>query len=173
MSKKFVIKNVNKDLWATFLFNELRKDEKRPTGNNWLAVKDILKVANKKTTYYSLRIMMAELIQKGECEQYAGSVRSEKGTVIKAVWYRHKSYSWKDFFNKNIYKKERQRMPEGKNWFTAQDLCKKTGFGKAKILRLIKEHKISKKIKIFDGYRFNPQRNYLERKIWYKLCQNG
>lgn len=173
MSKKFLIKNVKNDDWARFLFKELRKDEKRPEGEGWLGVREIIKLGSGKTTYHSLRLILGELIQKGECEQFTGNIRSDKGIIIKAVWYRHKKYSWKQFFSKDVYKKQKQRLPSGKGWFTAKDLSKKTGLGRNKILRLIKEHKINNRVKIFDGYQFNPQRNYLERKIWYKLCLNG
>lgn len=173
MSKKFCIKNVHQDDWARFLFQEMRKDEKRPAGNNWLELPEIVKLCNNKAKYHTLRNMLSEIINKKECEIYVGTTRSPKGFVKKAVWYRHKKYSWKEYFLKNIYKIERQRIPEGKNWFTADELSKKTGLAKSKILRLIREHRVNKSVKTFDGYKFNPKKNYLERKIWYKLCLNG
>jgi len=173
MSKKFIIKNVEKDTWARFLFNELRKDEKRPDGENWMTVKEMSKICDEKISYHTLRLILSELVQKKDCEQFVGNIRSNKGTIIKAVWYRHKKHDWKSFFNKDIYKKEKQRIPTGKDWFTVNELSEKTGLGRSKILRLIKEHKVSNRVKIFDGYKFNPKKNYLERKIWYKLCLNG
>lgn len=173
MSKKFLIKNVGRDDWARFLFQEMRKDEKRPEGNNWLTSREISKIASDKISYHTFRLVLGELVQRNECEQFVGNIRSNKGTIIKAVWYRHKKYDWKTFFKKNIYKLQKQRLPQGENWFTIKQLSSKTGLGRAKILRLIRENKLNKKVKIFDGYAFNPKRNFLERKIWYKLCQNG
>jgi len=173
MSKKFTIKNVQTDDWARFLFKEMRKDEKRPIGDGWMELNQICELAKTKAKYHTLRNILSEIINRKECEIYVGTTRSPKGFVKKAVWYRHKKYSWKEYFSKNIYKLERQRMPKGNDWFTAEDLSKKTGLARSKILRLIKEHKLNKSVKTFDGYRFNPSKNYLERKIWYKLCLNG
>lgn len=173
MIKKFRIKNVQSDNWARFLFQEMRKDEKRPTGERWLELKQICELTKNKAKYHTLRNILSEIINRKECEIYAGTVRSPKGFVKKAVWYRHKKYTWKEYFSKNIYKKERQRIPNGTDWFTAEDLSKKTGLGKSKILRLIREHRLNKQVKTFDGYKFNANKNYLERKIWYKLCLNG
>ena len=101
MSKKFCIKNVHQDDWARFLFQEMRKDEKRPVGDNWLELTDIVKLCNNKAKYHTLRNMLSEIINKKECEIYVGTTRSPKGFVKKAVWYRHKKYSWKEYFSKN------------------------------------------------------------------------
>lgn len=173
MSKKFTIKNVQTDDWARFLFKEMRKDEKRPIGDRWMQRDEICQFTKNKYKYHTLRMILSEIINRKECETYVGTTRSDKGFVKKAVWYRHKKYGWKEYFSKNLYKIERQRLPKGTDWFTMEDLCKKTGLGKAKILRLIREHKLNKSVKTFDGYKFNPSKNYLERKIWYKLCLNG
>jgi len=173
MSKRFCIKNVNRDVWARFLFQEMRKDEKRPIGDNWLELDKIAEISKTKTKYHTLRFILSEIINRKQCEIYTGTIRSPKGFAQKAVWYRHKKYTWKEYFEKNLYKIERQRLPQGKDWYTAEELSKKTGLAKSKILRLIREHKVNKNVKTFDGYKFNPKKNYLERKIWYKLCLNG
>lgn len=173
MSKRFLIKNVQTDDWARFLFKEMRKDEKRPIGEGWMNLDQIYQLAKNKSSYHTLRMTLCEIISRKECETYVGTTRSEKGFLKKAIWYRHKKYEWKEYFSKDIFKLERQRMPKGENWFTVEDLVRKTGLARSKILRLIREHKLNKSVKTFDGYRFNPSKNYLERKIWYKLCLNG
>lgn len=173
MSKRFIIKNVQTDDWARFLFKEMRKDEKRPIGERWMSLKQIAVLSKEKVSFHTLRCILAEIISRKECETYVGTIRSAKGFIKKAVWYRHKKYAWKEYFSKNIYKIERQRIPKGTGWFTVEDLSKKTGLARSKILRLIREHKLNKSVKMFDGYKFNPTKNYLERKIWYKLCLNG
>jgi hypothetical protein len=173
MSKKFTIKRIQTDDWARFLFNEMRKDEKRPIGKRWMDLKQIYELSKDKAKYYTLRNILSEIINRKECEIYSGTTRSHKGFVKKTVWYRHKKYGWKEYFSKNIYKLERQRLPKGTDWFTMEDISKKTGLARSKILRLIREHKLNKNVKTFDGYKFNPSKNYLERKIWYKLCLNG
>lgn len=173
MSKKFIIKNVQTDTWARFLFKEMRKDEKRPIGERWMELNQIYQFTKNKCKYHTLRVILSDIINRKECETYSGTTRSHKGFVKKAVWYRHKKYTWKEYFSKNIYKLERQRLPKGTDWFTAEDLSRKTGLARSKILRLIREHRLNKSVKTFDGYKFNPKKNYLERKIWYKLCLNG
>lgn len=171
MSKRFLIKNVNKDDWAKFLFQEMRKDEKRPVGSGWLTAREIHAVSKK--SFHSLRCILAELIQRKDCEIFSGNVRADRGFLQKCVWYRIKKGNWKEYFEKDLYKIRRERLPSGKNWFTVGELSEKTGLGKSKILRLMRAHKLSKRVQIFDGYKYSKEKKILERKIWYKLCLNG
>ena len=170
-TKKFRIKNLERDDWAKFLFQEMRKDEKRPKGPGWLTIYEIENASNK--SVYMVRGVITELIHKKECEIFTGNIRSKNGYIQKAVWYRLKNDTWKNFFVNNIYKIKRQRIPIGKNWFTVGELIEKTGLGRQKILRLIRENKLNKQIEIFDGYKYDSKRKFLIRKIWYKLCPNG
>jgi len=170
-SKKFKIKNLQKDDWAKFLFQEMRKDEKRPIGPGWMNIREIHNATNK--SIHMLRIAIYQLIQKKECEMFVGNIRSENGYIQKAVWYRLKNDTWKNFFGKNLHKIKNQRVPDGKNWFTVSELTQKTGLSRTKILRLIRENKLNKQVQLFDGYAYNNKRKSLTRKIWYKLCLNG
>jgi len=172
MSKKrFVIKNVKKDVWANFLFQEMRKDEKRPVGSDWLTVYELQKLSKK--PMHGLRVVLAELNQRKESEMFVGNIRSNKGYIQKAIWYRLKKGNWKNLFEKDLYKRRKQRVPIGKNWFTVGELTEKTGLARSKILRLLRVHKLNNRIQIFDGYKYNKTKRILERKIWYKLCLNG
>jgi hypothetical protein len=168
---KFVIKNKNSDPWSKFLFREVAKDERRPQGSGWMDLHELEKICG--ISFHTLRVVLNDLRQKGKCELYSGNIRNEKGWMQKHVWYKLKTTNWNTFFKNRQYQKDNQRLPEGKNWYTVKDLEKKTGFARSKILRLMKSHKVSNSVKVFDGYRFNPKKNKLERKIWYKLCQNG
>ena len=169
--KKFIIKNKDRDPWASFLFKELGKDERRPEGSGWMDVPQLTKISN--MSFHTLRNVLTELRQKSKCEMYNGNIRNDKGFIQKHVWYRLKGTNWKIYFKNRQYQKDNQRLPEGKDWYTVKELEQKTGFARSKILRLMKSHKVSNSVKVFDGYRFNPSKNRLERKIWYKLCLNG
>jgi len=169
--KKFVIKNKNRDPWSSFLFRELGKDERRPDGPGWMDLHELSKICY--MSFHTLRVALNELRQKGKCELYSGNIRNERGFIQKHVWYRLKRGNWKTYFKNYQYQKDNQRLPQGKDWYTVKELEQKTGFARSKILRLMKSHKISNSVKVFDGYRFNPKKNRLERKIWYKLCLNG
>lgn len=169
--KKFVIKNKNTDPWAKFLFKELERDEKRPHGSGWMDVHEIHKTC--KMSFHTLRTVLNELRGKNECEVYSGNIRNDNGYIQKHVWYRLKKGNWKTYFKNNQYQKDNQRIPPGNDWYTVGEITNKTGFARSKILRLIKQYKVSNKVKVFDGYKFNPDKTRLERKIWYKLCLNG
>lgn len=170
-NKKFKIKNLQKDDWAKFLFQEMRKDEKRPNGSGWMNINQIHSTTNKSMSM--TRRVISQMIQKKECEMFVGNIRSENGYITKAVWYRLKNDTWKNIFEKNLHKIKNQRIPSGKNWFTVGELTQKTGLARTKILRLIRENKLNKQVQIFDGYKYDSKRKFLTRKIWYKLCLNG
>ena len=104
MSKKFLIKNVKSDRWAEFLFQEMRKDEKRPNGPGWMTIKEICALSENRFSYHSFRLVISELIQKKECEQFMGNIRSNRGVMIKCVWYRHKNTIGRIFLNKTFIK---------------------------------------------------------------------
>lgn len=170
-NKKFKIKNLQKDDWAKFLFQEMRKDEKRPNGSGWMNINQIHSTTNK--SLHMVRRVISQMIQKKQCEMFVGNIRSENGYITKAVWYRLKNDNWKNIFKNNLHIIKRQRIPNGKNWFTVGELTQKTGLARTKILRLIRENKLNKQIQIFDGYKYDSKREFLTRKIWYKLCLNG
>jgi len=169
--QKFAIKNKSGDSWARFLFNEVEKDEKRPSGQGWLDINQLTKLSGKKRD--NLRTVLNSMRHMGLCTLFNGQIRNDKGFIVKHVWYQANGNTWSNYLKHNKFQISRQRIPSGKDWFTVTDLEKKTGFARSKILRLIKEHKLTNKIKVFDGYRYNPKKNFLERKMWYKLCQNG
>lgn len=170
-TKKFAIKNRNTDPWASFLFRELQRDERRPQGPGWMDVHELGKICG--ISFHTLRVVLNELNNKKETEMFSGNIRNDQGFIQKHVWYRLKKGNWKTYFKNRQYQKDKQRVPNGKDWFTVNEITNKTGLARSKILRLIKEYKVSNKVKVFDGYRFNPSKNRLERKIWYKLCLNG
>lgn len=168
---KFTIKNKNTDPWASFLFREMQRDEKRPSGPGWMDIYQLDKIC--KMSFHTLRCVLNDLRSKGECELHLGNVRNDHGFIQKHVWYRLKKGNWKTYFKNHQYQKDNQRLPDGKDWYTVGQITNKTGLARSKILRLIKQYKVSNKVKVFDGYKFNPAKRRLERKIWYKLCLNG
>lgn len=171
MQRKFSIKNKNRDDWAKFLFREIEKDERRPEGSGWLDLDQLIKISG--IDEDNIRTILNKMRHAKDCELYTGKVRNEGGFIVKHVWYKLAKGNWKAYFRNRQFQKDRQRLPDGKDWYTIKDIERKTGFARSKILRLIKEHKVNRKIRVFDGYVFNPNKKQLVRKIWYKLCLNG
>tara|TARA_B100001057_G_scaffold440849_1_gene475031 strand:+ start:534 stop:782 length:249 start_codon:yes stop_codon:yes gene_type:complete len=68
----------------------------------------------------------------------------------------------------NIHKQV-ARLPDGDGWFTAEQFMQKTGTGRAKSYKIIKQMQLDGKMEHFQGSDYNPQLGHNCRRVWYRF----